>query len=379
MYDCNCPDCKDAKLQSDKNARKINEVIDQVNALIQVNNETVDFIEEKADRIVEEIAEVKVNEVVEDLITKVNNIQSSLDNIENRVETLESNSGGSGSDLNLRDVGDGEIFTIDGVDNDTPPSNISVTGVTLDKTSHSFKVGETVQLTPTILPSNATNKNVNWAASNENCTVTGGLVTAVKEGECVITCQTVDGSYKATCSITVQANSNANIVSDYYKQWNNITAATTEGNDDDIIRDNKDFTIFAKIENPTDESNPTFGIINNWNVSGNQSYQFGKNWQGKIAFKAVGVSDTILLQTTETFTDKGVSFISCVRSGQSLTIYVNNVEITSMTIASTFVFKDTQDVIKIGQPSKTLHTLLYYNRALTQEELTKNYNALGGV
>ena len=44
----NCPDCNEAKLQSDKNARKINEVIDQVNALIQVNNETVDFIEEKA-------------------------------------------------------------------------------------------------------------------------------------------------------------------------------------------------------------------------------------------------------------------------------------------------------------------------------------------
>ena len=36
MYDYNCPDCNDAKLQSDKNARKINEVIEQVNALIQV-------------------------------------------------------------------------------------------------------------------------------------------------------------------------------------------------------------------------------------------------------------------------------------------------------------------------------------------------------
>ena len=33
-HDYNCPDCNEAKLQSDKNARKINEVIDQVNALI---------------------------------------------------------------------------------------------------------------------------------------------------------------------------------------------------------------------------------------------------------------------------------------------------------------------------------------------------------
>ena len=74
MYDYNCPDCNEAKLQSDKNARKINEVIDQVNNLIQVNNETVDFIEEKAEEKVEEIAEIKVSE-------KLGDIKTSLDNI----------------------------------------------------------------------------------------------------------------------------------------------------------------------------------------------------------------------------------------------------------------------------------------------------------
>ena len=72
MYDYNCPDCNETKLQTDKNARKINEVIDQVNALIQVNNETVNFIEEK----VEETAEIKVNEVLGELNTKIDNILS---------------------------------------------------------------------------------------------------------------------------------------------------------------------------------------------------------------------------------------------------------------------------------------------------------------
>lgn len=83
MYDYNCPDCNEAKLQSDKNARKINEVIDQVNALIQVNNETVDFIEEKANEVVEETAKIKVNEVLGDLNKEIDNINSSLDNIMN--------------------------------------------------------------------------------------------------------------------------------------------------------------------------------------------------------------------------------------------------------------------------------------------------------
>ena len=249
-----------------------------------------------------------LNSDITELGDRLDNIDSSLEDIENRITNLESNGGGSGSSLNLRDVADGEIFTIDGVvtptitygqivlsktsttiteggadtftvkldqkptnnqvvnisknnsdvtlsvtsltftpsnystaqtvtitvaqddtdysnetcvitcssnnvssktltvtitDNDTKPSNISVTGVALDKTSYNLKVGETVQLTPTITPSNATNKNVIWSFSNGNCTVTDGLVTGVKEGDCVITCQTVDGSYTVSCSIVI--------------------------------------------------------------------------------------------------------------------------------------------------------------------------------
>ena len=65
MYDYSCPDCNETKLQAEKNARKINEVIEQVNALIQVNNETVDFIEE--------IVEKKVNELLNNLSVEIEN------------------------------------------------------------------------------------------------------------------------------------------------------------------------------------------------------------------------------------------------------------------------------------------------------------------
>lgn len=74
MYDYNCPDCNDAKLQSDKNVRKINEVIDQVNALIQVNNETVDFIEEK------------VNGILGDLIIEIENIKNEINNLKEVIQ-----------------------------------------------------------------------------------------------------------------------------------------------------------------------------------------------------------------------------------------------------------------------------------------------------
>jgi len=83
-------------------------------------------------------------------------------------------------------------------------TRISVTGVTVDKTSISLVVGGTETITPTITPSNATNKNVTWSSSNTSvATVSGGVVTAVAAGTATITVTTVDGGKTAACIVTV--------------------------------------------------------------------------------------------------------------------------------------------------------------------------------
>lgn len=79
-----------------------------------------------------------------------------------------------------------------------------VSGVTLDETAIQLYEGDTCTLTETVLPSDATNKNVTWSSSNENiATVSDGIVTAVSKGNADITVTTVDGGYTAVCSITV--------------------------------------------------------------------------------------------------------------------------------------------------------------------------------
>ena len=93
--------------------------------------------------------------------------------------------------------------TINNID-EQPSETVPVQGVTLNKPTHTMKVDETLQLTPVITPSDATNQEVTWETSNGNCTVVGGLVTATAEGECVITCKTVDGNKSDTCNVTVQ-------------------------------------------------------------------------------------------------------------------------------------------------------------------------------
>ncbi|MCI9118268.1 MAG: hypothetical protein HFF32_01225 [Flavonifractor sp.] len=90
--------------------------------------------------------------------------------------------------------------------------NISATGVTLNKTTASIGVNETLQLTATVAPSNATTKAVTWEskAPTVASVSSSGLVKGLKAGTADITATVTnaDGTKKtATCRITVTANS----------------------------------------------------------------------------------------------------------------------------------------------------------------------------
>ena len=84
-------------------------------------------------------------------------------------------------------------------------STVAVTGVKLDKTTATVNVNGTTQLTATVEPSNATNKNVTWKSSNESIAKvdSNGKVTGKSEGKADITVTTADGSKTATCKVTV--------------------------------------------------------------------------------------------------------------------------------------------------------------------------------
>lgn len=85
-------------------------------------------------------------------------------------------------------------------------NTVAVTGVSLSASSGSLHPGETVTLTATVAPSNASNTAISWSTSNASvATVSGGVVTAVGVGSAAITATTQDGGYTATYSLTVEA------------------------------------------------------------------------------------------------------------------------------------------------------------------------------
>ena len=90
-------------------------------------------------------------------------------------------------------------------------TTVSVTGVTLNATSGTIADGESVTLTATVLPTDATNKNVLWESNNTGvATVSGGVVQAVSVGNATITATTVDGGFTATYLLTVESAEGGN-------------------------------------------------------------------------------------------------------------------------------------------------------------------------
>ena len=99
---------------------------------------------------------------------------------------------------------------------DTPdipdvPTVVPVQNVALSKSTLTLTEGDSETLTATVSPSNATDKTVTWTVSPSGyATVSGGVVTALKEGSCTITATA--GGKSATCAVTVEAAASGGIV-----------------------------------------------------------------------------------------------------------------------------------------------------------------------
>ena len=92
---------------------------------------------------------------------------------------------------------------------------IPVTSITLSSTDLTLLVGQTAVLEATVLPDDATDKNVTWWSSYPDvATVEGGRITALGFGQTVVVAQA--GGQSASCSVTVLADSPSGVIAHYY-------------------------------------------------------------------------------------------------------------------------------------------------------------------
>ena len=83
---------------------------------------------------------------------------------------------------------------------------VSVSKITINKTSVTLSESGGEKLKAEIYPSDATDKAVIWSSSNEDVVVVDrvGRITAKAIGEAIVTVKTIDGSVEATCKVVVE-------------------------------------------------------------------------------------------------------------------------------------------------------------------------------
>ena len=105
--------------------------------------------------------------------------------------------------------------------------------ISVDKEELTLKVGETGNITATVEPDNAANKNVTWSSSDEDIATVDedGNVTAVAAGTATITVTTADGGF--TGSVQVAIGNVINLTKN--KGYDTIQAAIDEASVGDTI------------------------------------------------------------------------------------------------------------------------------------------------
>ena len=99
---------------------------------------------------------------------------------------------------------DEQTYTATGVKS----AEVSITALSLDKSSSYVEEGNTFSLTATITPNDATNQNLIWSSNNEDVAIVdNGTVTGKAKGTATITVTTEDGKYSDSCNVTVTKKS----------------------------------------------------------------------------------------------------------------------------------------------------------------------------
>ena len=182
---------------------------------------------------------------------------------------------------------------------------IPVTSITLSQTSATINKGNSLTLTATVLPTNATTKTLSWSSSNTNVATVdqNGKVTAKAAGVALITASATDGSgVNASCRVTVNV------------PVSSITLSQTSAN----IFQSGTLTLTATVL-PSDASNKTL----TWSSSNTSVATVDQN--GKITAKALGTA-TITATATDCTNQKA----TCVVTVKGITNITLNKTATSL-------------------------------------------------
>lgn len=191
-----------------------------------------------------------------------------------------------------------------------PAPDIAVTGISLDKTVAALNsANNSVTLTATIAPADATNKDVTWISSDENVAKVdkNGVVTGVASGKATITATSAaDGEIKATATITTSYNetavlptskiveyedgsktiytlSNVNLIKNGAFEYGNPFFGWTNAAGSAVTADKFDSIDGALVAKDSKGNTEAASIATKWEIEKNATYVFGYRTKANAA------------------------------------------------------------------------------------------------
>ena len=256
-----------------------------------------------------------------------------------------------------------------------------VTSITLNETSKNLVVDDTFQLIATVLPSDATNKDVTWNSSNSDVASidTKGMVTALKAGNTTVTVTSNSkNTVKATCYITV-SDKNVEVSS---ITLNETSKEVTEGDS---------FTLVATVL-PTNASDRTVKwTSSNTDVATVNNGAVTTLKEGSAVITATSNSkSTVKATCTVTVNAKqvppamdGMTIIpSVVTSGTSITsssFTYHDIEVSSASVNN--VYGTGEESMRLGSSSRNGSVKFTFANALIINKITvtaKEYGSDSG-
>ena len=246
-------------------------------------------------------------------------------------------------------------------------SAVAVIDVMLDKTELTLEEEKTEQLTATIAPANATNKNITWSSDKPDIASVDatGKVTAHKAGEAVIMVTSEDGGKTASCKVRVTAKPPTTYKITFSVEGGNGTLkAMVDGSEihtGDTVEQDKIITFTAT---------PNSGYrVKGWKVddavvTGNASTTYThtvtKGIEVKVSFESNSTPPTPPASTDKTDTVGGINFtmkeIAAVTNGNLGDDSQNNnkphkVSLTAYRIGETEVTQELWEKVMSNNPS----------------------------
>ena len=259
---------------------------------------------------------------------------------------------------------------------------VAVTGVSLDTTEASIDVGSSVNLVATISPSNATNTAVSWRADNDKVIVTPNslycTVQGVTPGTSIITVTTDDGSYTATCTITVNNETIPEGYTRYAENYdpNGEAFSYTYSN----FKANAPATAFVDVvmtTSPLIQNIISFGRdISTWGTGRSQIHTFNTA-SNKLEIDLIFPPESGNYLTADkvhatNITNERLKIAWC---GQNFVVNGEKINIDSIHINDTFLGLIETDGLQIGSLQGNIRSTSHYNeigvydKTMTLEEL----------